>query len=633
MGLDTLGAAPRAVLGRLPRLALLLGVLAGLLLGVGWLRHWAGWSGHQAAQVADIPQAQALTPVGTAPAGRMVHLPHTWPVPQQGQPLHYRLNLPASSRPESSPEPRALLIDNTLPGLVAYWQGQLLPLRPVTGRWNQPHLLLLPAHASGAITLDLVVPATLGLRGGLGQVRLGPHTLLWRQAQVIGELRAASTAFTGNVLLAISLMTWMAWLLWPRPELLVLLVAAGCNTLNQNLLAWFGLWTGDNLHLALWTLAGVGTVLWIPLLLWLATGLPWRQPLRLVVAATGAAVVLAAAGAWGIGPELATRRLLLNLIALPLFAWLVGRSLPTIWRQRDWVLLSIFSTLTVLWGLRLWRLVVLQGDLDFQGVNLPLVLAPVLNLTIGLALAARGWRTVRRYRELSLSLAQDVAQARAELHAAAEREQALAVREAAASERLHWMQEIHDGIGSQLLAARLLAARQPDSPHTTALQTSIDEGIDQLRMMVEALSPSPQSAASLLGAVRYRLMPRLHSLGITMQWEVDPSVATRELDPRTALNLQRIVQEALTNILKHAGASRIRVALWAVDAAAAQGPRTLVIAIEDNGCGLPAAAPDSQATGQGLANMHRRAQACGGWLQVHPGSPGTRLELWLPGWA
>ena len=170
------------------------------------------------------------------------------------------------------------------------------------------------------------------------------------------------------------------------------------------------------------------------------------------------------------------------------------------------------------------------------------------------------------------------------------------------------------------MASRLLAGKLPEQPAAREIQGAVDEAIDQLRMMVEALSPSPQSVPSLLGAVRYRLMPRLAAMGIAMRWDVDETLQARELNPRDALNVQRIVQEALTNILKHAEATEIRVSIQPTDG-------WLRVRIEDDGVGLGDA---GRPPGKGLDNMRRRAQECRGRLEIAPLARGARLDLLLP---
>ncbi len=84
------------------------------------------------------------------------------------------------------------------------------------------------------------------------------------------------------------------------------------------------------------------------------------------------------------------------------------------------------------------------------------------------------------------------------------------------------------------------------------------------------------------------------------------------------LHILRILQEALTNVLKHARAHRIAVETGIIG-------REVFIRISDDGCGFA-----GHRQGRGLANMQRRAQALGGSLDIQPSSAGTTLILHLP---
>jgi signal transduction histidine kinase len=94
------------------------------------------------------------------------------------------------------------------------------------------------------------------------------------------------------------------------------------------------------------------------------------------------------------------------------------------------------------------------------------------------------------------------------------------------------------------------------------------------------------------------------------------------LDPRNALHILRILQEAFANILKHAQASEIRVTTGA-------GDGWVSVGIADNGKGF-AVEQALQNGGKGLSNQQRRAQAIGGEVRFESSAAGTRLTLRLP---
>lgn len=96
------------------------------------------------------------------------------------------------------------------------------------------------------------------------------------------------------------------------------------------------------------------------------------------------------------------------------------------------------------------------------------------------------------------------------------------------------------------------------------------------------------------------------------------------LDANASLQVLRILQEALTNVVKHAQASRIRVETAFDD-------DSVVVRVTDNGRGLPEATSGvGSQTGRGLQNMRRRAESLGGRIAITRESGETHVSLRLP---
>jgi signal transduction histidine kinase len=198
-----------------------------------------------------------------------------------------------------------------------------------------------------------------------------------------------------------------------------------------------------------------------------------------------------------------------------------------------------------------------------------------------------------------------------------EQEKKLAVDQASETERLRWLHEIHDGLGSHLIAARFLADKAKSLEDFEIVKQSIDEGIEELRELVDSLSPEPSTLPELLGAMRYRITNRFESAGITLRWIVEPMIEAGDLSPIEALHVQRIAQEALTNILKHANASTVCVHIFT------QGP-LMILRIDDDGAGFDR---KGEQRGNGLVSMQARAQKIGGEITLSNLASGTRVEL------
>jgi signal transduction histidine kinase len=237
-----------------------------------------------------------------------------------------------------------------------------------------------------------------------------------------------------------------------------------------------------------------------------------------------------------------------------------------------------------------------------------------------------GWIITRRFARsltdaelLKARLEQRVEQKRVELASHAEQVLALTRQQALADERQRLMADIHDGIGGQLISTLSLAEQGGASPHDLA--AALRECIDDLRLAIDSLEPSDHDLLPALATLRYRLAPRLAAQGIALDWQVADVPKLACLKPQNILHILRILQEAFTNVLKHARADRIAVETGIEPAAG-----RVYIRVRDNGCGFAAARPE----GHGLANMLRRAKAIGGDLRVGAAAPGTTLELLLP---
>ncbi|MFN3717048.1 MAG: ATP-binding protein [Thiobacillus sp.] len=202
-----------------------------------------------------------------------------------------------------------------------------------------------------------------------------------------------------------------------------------------------------------------------------------------------------------------------------------------------------------------------------------------------------------------------------------DREQAAREQQAAiGAERARILQDMHDGMGSQLITALRMAQRE-DGDRAVVAQ-SIEEALQDLRLIIDSLDVADQDLLSLLGNLRYRLTPRLAALGIRLDWEAPSLTELAGLTPRSALGVLRIVQEALNNAVKHARPTVITVSTARRDGGA-------VIGVADNGIGFD---PDATGgAGRGLSSMRKRAQQLGATVLVERrDGGGTCVSLLLP---
>ncbi|MGH0037374.1 MAG: ATP-binding protein [Myxococcota bacterium] len=232
-------------------------------------------------------------------------------------------------------------------------------------------------------------------------------------------------------------------------------------------------------------------------------------------------------------------------------------------------------------------------------------------------------RALSSSEQLAESLNERVAEARLELQRNYDRLREMERGQLIARERDRMLREMHDGIGGQLISALALLERKPSD--SGAAGETLREALGDMRQMLDSVS-NTDDLPSLLGSMRSRLERRLSRHGLRFDWRVCELPELRGLGPGGMRHVMRIVQEAISNVIEHAGAEVIRI-----ETEVAPGPDGrpgVRLEIEDDGCGLSDGAESYP--GRGLPNMRSRAADLGGHIEIGPGARGTRVRLWLP---
>ena len=213
-----------------------------------------------------------------------------------------------------------------------------------------------------------------------------------------------------------------------------------------------------------------------------------------------------------------------------------------------------------------------------------------------------------------------------------ERQRALSsqIIKAQEDERLRISRELHDETAqalASLLVRQRVAERAPD--HESLQRTMADlrvltsEALEGVRRMAHELRPTMLDDLGLVAAVEAFARQFSHRTGIPV--EVRMSRRPERLPPEVELVAFRVIQEALSNVARHSGASRVEVRLGAT-------PGLLSVSIADDGHGFEIeTALDSRQRSLGLFGMRERASLVGGRLSLDsaPGR-GTRVRLEIP---
>jgi signal transduction histidine kinase len=201
---------------------------------------------------------------------------------------------------------------------------------------------------------------------------------------------------------------------------------------------------------------------------------------------------------------------------------------------------------------------------------------------------------------------------------------------AADAERRRWARELHDETLQGLGGLRLLLSSARRGDDLERAQTAMDEAVEHiereignLRAIITELRPAALDELGLWTAIEALLDRHREQSGLQIDAELvlgASSAAEDRLDEDLETAVYRLVQEALTNVTKHARANQVRVALSESDG-------QLLVEVKDDGAGF---SPDARSQGFGLAGMHERVSLAEGTLSIDSSEQGTLITACLP---
>lgn len=204
-------------------------------------------------------------------------------------------------------------------------------------------------------------------------------------------------------------------------------------------------------------------------------------------------------------------------------------------------------------------------------------------------------------------------------------QQQVAMQEAVQTERQRLMREIHDGVGGQLVST--IARLEKGEAVQAEIVDSLKQSLDDLRLIVHSLESLSQQGdiPTLLATIRERLARGLQQQEIAIDWQVRALPAVKHFNAEHALQLMRIIQEAITNTLKHGKADRIF--LRCQQSTNRDETPGILIEIGDNGQGFDT---EAKSVGLGIKNMRERVRFLQGELQIKSRPGETIISIWLP---
>ncbi len=505
------------------------------------------------------------------------------------------------------------------------WRDASL-VEPLSRSWNTPRWWLLPTSAlrEGVNTVWVRVVGLEPLSPGLGSVRLGNADVvaaeqaqsLWRQRTVyvfsaglscavgclfgvVWCLRRAERAFGWYALMSIAWAVYMLTLLattpWPFTDTLAMsrlnIAAFVLYTLCFCLFTWrFGEQVWPRLERVLWG-----------------------------AAATGCAVVMLAPRSW-VGTVFLVVWLgfvlvfLANCLQFQWHAWRPrpgGRQSPHLLLALCWLVFVVVGVHDLLVILAMWH----------ARETWSAIAGPVTTVCMALLLGGRLAGGMQRIERFNQELEGHVASARADLAQALEREHIQALDNAKLQERMQIAHDLHDGLGGSLVRSMALVelAHQP-MPNARVLSL-LKVLRDDLRQVIDHGSSSgatvPETPVRWAAPLRHRFTRILDDMGVASQWRIAPQWQAMP-SALQCLALTRLVEEALSNVIKHSGARQLCVEVQPGAAGA------LHVRVQDDGVGFDVAAVQSAGLSVGMRSMAARAERMGGALTVES-APGRTV--------
>ena len=532
----------------------------------------------------------------------------------------FRIDLPPRRALPAMP---AVFIPRLTDGGTFYLNGTPVFSAPASDalkrvRWRRARAFVLPAHAlreDGNVLTAKIVSRDFTFN--FPHMLLGPAQEIataTERRQVLDQYGAQFTAVTAGVVGAFILCIW-----WQRRRERYYLLFGLCSLLwsLRTLIygievvpaeIWWWLRAGYFLVIA----AATATLAWFFLEF---AGLRWRK------------------WAWVVGLHA-----ILGPVAVVASNGRLHEAVTTYWQGPLFLIVMVSLVRFAWWGYRnrsVEALIITSGVLlatvlaanDYATVSglfartrlytLHLAL-PVLLITIGALLAIRFVRALRESEEANRVLAERLAEKERELAMHYERQRQLERRKASAAERQRIMQDMHDGLGAQLVSSLVMVERGGAQPEEIA--SLLRESLDEMRLAIDAFGQADIDLHGALASLRFRMQPRLQAAGIEMNWTMDHGFREAQPDERTAMQLLRIVQEALSNVIRHSGATEVSVRFEA-------GGDRFRITVADNGRGFQADAAGGLRRGHGLSGIRARAHDIGGEADIESSPAGTTVVV------
>ncbi len=261
-----------------------------------------------------------------------------------------------------------------------------------------------------------------------------------------------------------------------------------------------------------------------------------------------------------------------------------------------------------------------------EGASWSFITGPIAAIFMALLLGGRLASSMRRIAHFNEELQVHITQAQHELAEVLAREHAQALAHATLQQRMQIVHDLHDGLGGSLVRSMALV-EQARVPLSNERMLSLLKVLrDDLRQVIDhgasTAATTPATPAQWIAPLRHRFTRLFDELEVQVRWQMPPTWQQAP-SPLQCLGLARLVEEALSNVIKHSRAHSVEVACQQPQ------PQVLELTVVDDGIGFDQQAVQDANLGIGMRSMAARAMRMGGSLSVTSSAQGTVVRVLL----
>ena len=502
------------------------------------------------------------------------------------------------------------------------WRDNSLS-EPLSRSWNMPQYWLLPLSSlqAGTHQIWIRVHGRSDDSAGLGAVHIGdPQKLMSLFERAMWDQRTM-IHISLMVALVMSILFGFAWL----------------QNRNQLTLGWYA----------------ATNFLWALLMFTALAITPWPLPSSLAYARAGAVIFTGFSACYCIFvlrfADLRLPRLEKALWIFSTAAVVLHLFVPAYWRSAAAftnVIHALLLTAISLWfPWHAWRtrrlehllfaacvpFVLLPGLHDLLTVNgiippnvsLHPYSAPLTTIAMALVLGRLLALNMRRIEQFNVELTDSITRACDDLSTTLEREHSLAMRHSLLQERMQISHDLHDSLGGSLVRSIAYVEQSRTPLPNTQVLSMLKLMRDDLRQMIDngasASLQAPETPAKWVAPLRHRFSMLFEELDLKAHWSLPPAWL-QQPSAIQCLTLTRVLEEALTNVIKHSRASEVAIALELPQ------PQELKLVIVDNGLGFDVHTTQINSMGVGMRSMLARMERINGSLLIHSTPGHTVLQ-------